>query len=102
MVKKAAQVSRSFVQKAVCIVTKVPCFGSLLVKVEPTTRAYFEQKDFSNNELLHLLFNNTNLSGKENAIYYSEFMSGLFLRKLVLFLKERVWSAYISFSHFLS
>ena len=39
-------ISRTFVQKAVCVLTKVPIYGLLKDKVHMSMKALFDQKDF--------------------------------------------------------
>ena len=44
---------RGFVQKSVLVLSKVPIFNLIRVKLNPTTHVYFNQKDFSQTEVLH-------------------------------------------------
>lgn len=43
---KEESVSRAFVQKAVVLISKHPLYGELRSKLQPTTEAYFSQKNF--------------------------------------------------------
>uniref|UniRef100_A0AC35TMH5 ShKT domain-containing protein n=1 Tax=Rhabditophanes sp. KR3021 TaxID=114890 RepID=A0AC35TMH5_9BILA len=40
-------VTRSSVQKAVVIISKIPLYGALRLKIEDITKSYFDEKDFS-------------------------------------------------------
>jgi hypothetical protein len=44
---KDQEVTRSSVQKSVCVISRVPLFGVLRAKLELITQAYFNEKDFS-------------------------------------------------------
>lgn len=48
------ELTRGFLQKAVCIVSEVPLFGSIMSKLEPITKAYFKQNNFKDNEVENL------------------------------------------------
>lgn len=45
--EKDDEVTRSSVQKSVCVLSKVPLYGILKSKLEVITQAYFNEKDFS-------------------------------------------------------
>ena len=46
MRKRDPELTRSHVQKALCILSRVPTFGLLHTKLDPTTKAFFNQNDF--------------------------------------------------------
>lgn len=52
MLIKDVDVTRNTLQKSVCILTRMPIYSSLRVKLHTITQAYFEQKDFHRVELL--------------------------------------------------
>lgn len=52
-VKPSVDVTRSTVQKSVCVLSKYPFFGSVEAKLSQVTQAYFEVKDFSDISILH-------------------------------------------------
>uniref|UniRef100_A0A0N4ZKF3 UDENN domain-containing protein n=1 Tax=Parastrongyloides trichosuri TaxID=131310 RepID=A0A0N4ZKF3_PARTI len=60
LVSKEKDVTRSTVQKSVCIISRIPLYGSLLSKLEVITEAYFNEKDFSKVDVLKQMY--TNLS----------------------------------------
>ena len=72
-------VSRSYVQKSVVLLSRVPVFGMLLAKLQPSTHAYFNQLNFSDTEILVQFYNNVNEFGS-NKIEYSDFYQGLNLK----------------------
>lgn len=45
-------ISRTFVQKAVCVMTKIPIYGLLKDKVHIAMKALFGQRDFSQTQIL--------------------------------------------------
>jgi hypothetical protein len=46
-VANATEVTRSSIQKSVCIISKWPLYGMIANKLELITHAYFEERDFS-------------------------------------------------------
>lgn len=52
--------TRSSVQKSVCVVCRSPLFGRLAVKMELVVRAWFLQGDFSQTKLLEDAYNHLN------------------------------------------
>ncbi|PIO70353.1 hypothetical protein TELCIR_07801 [Teladorsagia circumcincta] len=46
LVAKTDDVTRSTVQKSVCVLSRAPLFGALKAKLELITRAYFAERDF--------------------------------------------------------
>jgi hypothetical protein len=51
MKKRDPDLTRNYLQKAVCVLSELPLFGSIMSKLEPTTRAFFNQADFKDNEV---------------------------------------------------
>uniref|UniRef100_A0A0N5CB52 UDENN domain-containing protein n=1 Tax=Strongyloides papillosus TaxID=174720 RepID=A0A0N5CB52_STREA len=58
LVAKEKDVTRSTVQKSVCIISRIPLYGSLLSKLEIITEAYFNEKDFSKVDVLKQMYKN--------------------------------------------
>ena len=46
-VSNSTEITRSSIQKSVCIISKWPLYGVIANKLELITHAYFEEKDFS-------------------------------------------------------
>ncbi|EDO37595.1 predicted protein [Nematostella vectensis] len=44
---KCDDVTRTTVQKAVCVLSQMPVYGYIQAKLEVATKVYFEEKDFS-------------------------------------------------------
>lgn len=81
--------NRSYVQKAVCIISRTPLFAFMLNKLHPTTHAYFNQVNFEDRKILYDLY--TNIKAVNNVnIEYASLFTGFPLRQLMLFLKEHV------------
>ena len=53
-------ISRTFVQKAVCVLTKVPIYGLLKDKIHMSMKALFGQKDFKETQILEDLYLSSN------------------------------------------
>lgn len=60
VVQKTEDMTRSSVQKSVCVVCRAPLFGRLAVKMELVVRAWFLQGDFSQTKLLEDAFKHLN------------------------------------------
>ncbi|EJT98777.1 hypothetical protein DACRYDRAFT_110671 [Dacryopinax primogenitus] len=82
LTKKAADVTRSTVQKAVVVLASKPIFGPIRDKLGVVTRAFFNQLDFGQTEILVEFYKSLegNLTGQltESALYM-----GTSLRELV-------------------
>jgi len=64
--------------------TKVPIYGELRAKLQPTTQALFEQKNFKDTKILEDLYNHANTFGMGRVKDYSEFFTGIDLKPAVL------------------
>ncbi|XP_063378225.1 late secretory pathway protein AVL9 homolog isoform X1 [Cydia fagiglandana] len=60
VVQKTEDMTRSSVQKSVCVVCQSPLFGRLAVKMELVVRAWFLQGDFSQTKLLEDAYKHLN------------------------------------------
>ncbi|XP_013195839.1 late secretory pathway protein AVL9 homolog isoform X2 [Amyelois transitella] len=58
--QKTEDMTRSSVQKSVCVVCRAPLFGRLAVKMELVVRAWFLQADFSQTKLLEDAYKHLN------------------------------------------
>ena len=56
MKEKDKDLTRSYIQKGICLVAEVPLFGSLMSKLEPITKAYFQQENFKDNEVKFIIY----------------------------------------------
>ncbi|CAI2348055.1 unnamed protein product [Caenorhabditis sp. 36 PRJEB53466] len=88
LIAKPDDVTRASVQKAVCVISRIPLFGPLKAKLEVITQAYFEQKDFSKVEVLAQMYTNLcdifdeNLTGEyfSNLAHHEISIQELFIR----------------------
>lgn len=60
VVQKTEDMTRSSVQKSVCVICRAPLFGRLAIKMELVVRAWFLQGDFSQTKLLEDALNHLN------------------------------------------
>lgn len=78
--------TRSTIQKSVCVLSTLPLYGHIQVKMSLITHAYFEEGDFSKISLLHDTYHHLNacLSTIDNistsphlfvGLYYNPFSS---------------------------
>ncbi|KAE9554828.1 hypothetical protein FO519_001943 [Halicephalobus sp. NKZ332] len=58
LVSKDKDVTRSSVQKSVCVLSRIPLFGVLRAKLEVITQTYFNEKDFSKVDVLRQMYTN--------------------------------------------
>ncbi|VDK45440.1 unnamed protein product [Anisakis simplex] len=58
LLNKSRDVTRSTVQKSVCVLTRVPLFGILTAKLQLITQVYFNERDFAKVEVLSQMYNN--------------------------------------------
>eukprot|EP00919_Chromeraceae_sp_WS-2016_P005014 GHVR01011890.1.p1 GENE.GHVR01011890.1~~GHVR01011890.1.p1 ORF type:complete len:590 (+),score=144.46 GHVR01011890.1:67-1836(+) len=72
---RSEDVTRSSVQKAVCVVAQVPFFGCLHVCLHAATTAYFQQRDFRNTGILEALYAQLNARPFENLQYNELFLN---------------------------
>ncbi|XP_030382203.1 late secretory pathway protein AVL9 homolog [Scaptodrosophila lebanonensis] len=84
---RTADVTRSTVQKSVCILSRLPIYGYIEVKLALIADAFFEQGDFSGTELLVKAYQQLNaclLGDDEVRRPLRHFHVGLSLREIVL------------------
>eukprot|EP00128_Syssomonas_multiformis_P009472 Colp12_sorted_trinity150504_noHs@17514 len=62
LVNRGPDITRSTVQKSICVLTSLPLFGYVRTKTEMVTHAFFEQYDFSKKELLEELYNSLHVA----------------------------------------
>ena len=52
------ELTRSHIQKAICMLSVEPLFGYIKKRLEPTIRAYFSLESFSDMSLIQFVFQN--------------------------------------------
>ncbi|VDK87505.1 unnamed protein product, partial [Litomosoides sigmodontis] len=58
LLNKSTDVTRSSVQKSVCVLSRVPLFGVLTAKLQLITKAYFNERDFAKVDVLCQMYEN--------------------------------------------
>jgi len=86
---KNDDVTRSTVQKSVCILSCLPLYGYLREKLQVATRVYFDEKDFSRRGILEELFKSLNASLSPSLMEESLLFVGLSLIELVRKFRQR-------------
>lgn len=83
--------TRDCVQKAICIVSKMPLFGQFYSKLCATISAFFNQNTLKDKQILEQLFANYESISFKNININEIFMS-FSLRKLFMFSKEKIFT----------
>lgn len=76
-IEPSSDVTRSTVQKSVCVLSKYPLFGTIEAKLNQVTRAYFEVKDFSDVAILRDALASLKSSLQFTSIPLDSFQVGL-------------------------
>ncbi|KAK6165935.1 hypothetical protein SNE40_022741 [Patella caerulea] len=87
---KDSEVTRSTIQKSVCVLSRLPLYGMIKAKLELITHAYFDERDFSKVELLEQTYNNMKLSLSETMLDGAQVYLGLSPREIVLQFKHKI------------
>ncbi|KAK7109109.1 late secretory pathway protein AVL9 homolog [Littorina saxatilis] len=90
LLNRTADITRSTVQKSVCVISRLPLYGLLKAKLELITHAYFDERDFSKVELLEQTFNNMNASLTESLLSGTQIFLGLSPREAVARFKHKL------------
>ncbi|XP_059165254.1 late secretory pathway protein AVL9 homolog [Physella acuta] len=90
LINKTADVTRSTVQKSVCVLSRLPLFGLIQAKLELITHAYFDERDFSQVALLEQTYKNLNASLTQSLLEGTQVFLGLSARELVTLYKHKV------------
>ena len=83
--------TRDCVQKAMCIVSKVPLFGQMASKLSVTMLAYFNQESLKDKKIIGELYGNYKITPK-TSINVNEIMASFSLKKLLSLTKEKIFS----------
>ncbi|XP_037295406.1 late secretory pathway protein AVL9 homolog isoform X2 [Manduca sexta] len=79
VIQKTEDMTRSSVQKSVCVICRAPLFGRLAVKMELVVRAWFLQGDFSQTKLLEDAYKHLNSC----PVQMDQALEGLSVQRLV-------------------
>jgi len=77
---------RGYVQKSVLVLSKVPLFNYILVKLNITTHVYFNQKNFQETLILEEFYNNANTHSVDKLTYTDFITTNNYLEKFCKFL----------------
>lgn len=80
---RTADITRGTVQKSVCVLSKLPLYGHIQVKMALITHAYFDEGDFSKVSLLEDTYHHLNSVLLQNELLAQTFV-GLSARDLIL------------------
>ncbi|XP_052800173.1 late secretory pathway protein AVL9 homolog isoform X2 [Mya arenaria] len=88
---KTDDITRSTVQKSVCVLSNLPLYGLIEAKLELITHAYFQELDFSQVSLLEETYNNLNASLTESLLDGgSQVYLGMDVKELVQMFRHKV------------
>ncbi|KAK2564980.1 Late secretory pathway protein AVL9-like protein [Acropora cervicornis] len=87
---KMDDVTRSTVQKSVCVLSYLPLYGYLKEKIQVATRVYFNEKDFARTEILEQLYRSLNMSVSPSLMEESLLFVGLSAIELLTTFRHRV------------
>ncbi|VDN52069.1 unnamed protein product [Dracunculus medinensis] len=95
LLNKSNDITRSTVQKSVCVLSKIPLFGVLTAKLQLITQAYFNERDFTKVEILSQLYHNLcDMFSEEviddQAALMGELIYHISVSSLVLCFKHRI------------
>ena len=83
--------TRDCVQKAMCIVSKVPLFGQMASKLSITMLAYFNQESLKDKKIIEDLYNNYKISSM-NSWNVNEILASFSLKKLLSLTKDKIFA----------
>ena len=83
--------TRDYIQKAMCIVSKVPLFGQMSSKLSVTMLAYFNQESLKDKKIIEDLYSNYKISTM-SLINVNEILASFSLRKLLSLTNEKIFS----------
>ena len=86
---KTDDITRGTVQKSVCVLSRLPLFGQIQVKMSLITQAYFEEGDFSKVELINETYSNLNSCLSDDLLHTSQLYVGLSARDFIMHFKQR-------------
>lgn len=91
LLRRGSDVTRSSVQKSVCVLSRLPLYGLIQAKLQLVTHAYFEERDFSQVALLRDTYQNLNalLSPDLMQAGGGQLHLGLSSRDLILHFKHK-------------
>lgn len=89
LLHRGSDVTRSSVQKSVCVLSRLPLFGLIQAKLQLVTHAYFEERDFSKVSLLEETYCSLNSLLSPDMLAGGQAFLGLSSRDLILHFKHK-------------
>ncbi|XP_077515438.1 late secretory pathway protein AVL9 homolog [Amblyomma americanum] len=89
LLRRGSDVTRSSVQKSVCVLSRLPLYGLIQAKLQLVTHAYFEERDFSQVALLKETYQNLNALLSSDMLRGGQPYLGLSSRDLILHFKHK-------------
>ena len=83
--------TRDYIQKAMCIISKVPLFGQMASKLSVTMLAYFNQESLKEKKIIEDLYSNYRISIMK-SINVNEILASFSLKKLLSLTKDKIFS----------
>lgn len=83
-------VTRSTVQKSICVISQYPVFGFIEAKLDLVTHTYFNGKDFSDVKILDETYENLNIASSDSFQVSPILHIGLSQRDLVIHFHHRL------------
>lgn len=92
IINRTPDMTRSTIQKSVCVLSTLPLYGHIQVKMSLITHAYFEEGDFSKISLLHDTYHHLNacLSSIDNISTSPHLFVGLSAVELVTRFRHKI------------
>lgn len=87
--KSTEDITRGTVQKSVCVVSRLPLYGHIQVKMALITEAFFREGDFQRVDLIHQTYDNLNACLSDDLVRTQQLYVGLSARKFVRTFAQR-------------
>lgn len=89
VVNRTADITRATVQKSVCVLSRLPLFGHIQVKMALITEAYFREGDFDRVDLIHQTYDNLNACLDDDMLHSQRLYVNLSARHFVQRFRQR-------------
>ncbi len=89
LVNRTEDITRGSVQKSVCVLSRLPLYGQIQVKMALITEAYFREGDFSRLDLIHQTYDNLNACLNDEMLRTQQLYVGLSARRMVRAFRQR-------------
>jgi len=89
LTNRTEDITRATVQKSVCVLSRLPLYGHIQVKMSLITEAYFREGDFQRLDLIDQTLTNLNACLSDEMLRTQQLYVGLSARNFVQQLKQR-------------